>query len=295
MQPAVLNRTGPPTETARPPEVKPPVGLSLEPRGVARSLTAITAGFACGQIGVIVALQAGYPSVYGLVPLFNLDEELNLPSFYSVLLLLGASLACAAHWRVTHVLRQRARLGWGLLTSGFLVMALDEGFSFHERITEPLRARIGANASGLLYDTWVLPALAVVLAVGSALLPWLRSLERRHLLRYLVSGAVYLGGAVGIEMFEGRWEEVHRQDLVYNIFVLFEETGEMLGTVLFIRAALEHLRERVGRLTLEFGLTAAAPKPPDPEVELGPIHTLELLTERRVSQRRAASPGDGTV
>ena len=68
---------------------------------------------------------------------------------------------------------------------------------------------------------------------------------------FVVSAIIYVGGAMFIEMFEGKHEEVAgTQNLVYSTFVAFEEFCEMAGIALFIYALLQYLSTISENLTL---------------------------------------------
>ncbi len=106
---------------------EPLVVVDLNHRTVTRALAAIIAILVAAQLaGRISTIYLGRDTVHGLVPLLNLDEERNLPTFYSALaILLSAALLAI----ITAAGRRSGApdvLFWGFLTVMFLVMTFDE-------------------------------------------------------------------------------------------------------------------------------------------------------------------------
>ena len=65
----------------------PAYGLSSSPRSVARFLSAMIVCLLCAHAtGLVMRLGFGHDSVYGLVPLFDVNVEGNIPTFFSVCL-----------------------------------------------------------------------------------------------------------------------------------------------------------------------------------------------------------------
>ncbi len=56
----------------------------------------------------------------------------------------------------------------------------------------------------------------------------------------MLAGAVYLGGAIGMEML-GAATRGPDTLVLHNVFIVLEETGEMLGILLLLRALAHHL------------------------------------------------------
>ena len=111
--------------------------------------------------GLLLKYPLGYPSAYGLIRLFDLGAEQNIPSFFSAFQLLAASLLL---WLIA---RTRQQAGdpfsrrWAILSATFLFMAVDEASSIHELFMRPTEELIGNRATGLFYFAWVVPGMAV--------------------------------------------------------------------------------------------------------------------------------------
>lgn len=61
---------------------------------------------------------------------------------------------------------------------------------------------------------------------------------------FLGAGAIYLGGAIGVEMIGGYYAEVYGFDsLEYQLIAHAEESLEMAGIIVFIYALLRYLAD----------------------------------------------------
>lgn len=188
-----------------------------------------------------------------LVRLFNMDEEWNLPTVFNVfLLLLSAFLITFIAW-FEEKSRSRFRRRWWVLSGIFYLASLDELVSFHEQLSGPVRALIGGD--GFLHYAWVLPAflgLAVLLAIY---LPLFISLSSPFKIRFAAAAAIYLLGAVGLEMLGGRYLDSHSAaSLGYSIETQVEEMLEWAGLLLAIDSLLFYIVRQFGYNPIEVAL-----------------------------------------
>ncbi len=227
--------------------------VRLDPRRVTRWLSAcVLLLFVAGLASALLMHLTEHDWGFGLIPKFYMDTESGPATFFATLLLLlnAAALAVIAAMRRSSM--DRFARHWLVLALGFLLMALDEAASFHELLIEPLRGALGVG--GLLHYAWVVVGFAVVLGVGVAFLRFLRHLPRRTRNQFLLAALLYLGGALGVELFEGRHVEAHGiHNLGYGLFVTAEETLEMIGLVVFLHALLTLLRRDDHAVTFEIG------------------------------------------
>lgn len=119
---------------------------------VVRTLITIEVFLLMGSFaGQLSRIFLGYDHVKGLVPMFNVNQEQNLPTFFSVLL----ALSCASLLTLAALLTRADRKGdvgyWFALALGFLFLSYDEAFQVHEHMVAPMRTLMGAHATGLLY------------------------------------------------------------------------------------------------------------------------------------------------
>lgn len=248
----VISRTEPITGRH---ETTNDLSIRFAPDRVAFFLSAIALLLVFSSAAVLTAdYLTGYNSVviHKLVKLFDLDLEVNVPTFFSVGLLLSASLLLAVVTTIVRKNKGKHVLGWAILSGGFLFMAFDELASVHERFIEPMRAILGVENAGIFYYAWVVPAFGLLLVLGVMYLRFLIALPAKTRNLLILAGAMFLGGAVGLELFEGVFVA---DRLLYNTFVTFEESLEMGGVILLIWTLLRYLQENFNLNSLNFDIS----------------------------------------
>ena len=169
--------------------------------------------------------------VDALLPKLSLSYEANLPTWMSS----GLLLVCAIVAGAIAAARPLWHRQWWGITAILGWMSLDEAAELHEH----LGGLIGTN--GIFYFDWVIPATAVVLALALVYLPFVRALEARTRNRLLIAAAIYLGGALVMELPLGWWTEHHGSEgLTYGVIDWVEETMEMIGASLALVALVAH-------------------------------------------------------
>lgn len=195
-------------------------------------------------IGQIAKHLFGHTQLKGFVPLFYLDEEASVPTWYSSAALMLAALLLAVIAAATHAVRNRFQLGWLALAFTFVLLSVDEVAMLHEYPIEPLRAGLGTG--GLLYYTWVVPGAALVALFGLTFWQFLRHLPAATRRQMYLAAALFVGGAIGVEMISGQWADVYGENnLVYALIVTVEEVCEMLGVVVFIHALIQYMNRHL--------------------------------------------------
>jgi hypothetical protein len=176
---------------------------------------------------------------------WSLDREANVPTWFSSALLFTAAGMVALVALDALARKARWRRHWAGLALVYVVLSLDETAEIHERIGSWLRAHL--NLHGPLHYAGVIPMLALALFVGITYLQFVLALPGRTRLGILVSAAIYVSGAAGVEAISGWWAEGHGSKST-GLLVLstFEENLEMIGTTLFILVVLAYLA-RFGR------------------------------------------------
>lgn len=228
--------------------------ISLNPSLIALVLGAVAVLLVLASIGgQLMAYLAGHPRVYGLVHLFYVDAEGNIPTGFSTFLLLFASLLLAV---ITVLERQQTAspvLYWATLSFGFLFMAADEALSFHERLISPLRTLLGNANLGIFYFAWVIPGIALVLVLASFFLRFLLRLPAKTKRVFLTAATLYIGGAIGVELIGGSWAELHgKRNLMYSMIATVEESLEMMGVIVFIWALLAYIADEYKEVRFRF-------------------------------------------
>jgi len=231
--------------------------IALNPAWITRLIGAIALFLILASTAVHVAAHfSGDYRHAGLMRVFSVDVEWNLPSFFSVLMLLFAAMLLAV---VTVLERKRASehvLHWAVLTCGFLFMAADELVSLHEKLIFPLRRLLGGDDLGIFFFAWVIPGIVLVAGLGVFFLRFLFRLPVQTKRAFLVAGFLYIGGVIGIELIAGRHAEANGfRNLTYSVWTMIEESLEMAGIVVFIDALLVYLA--VQHREVRFGFKSA--------------------------------------
>ncbi|MVN87140.1 hypothetical protein GO986_10200 [Deinococcus sp. HMF7620] len=176
-----------------------------------------------------------------IVSLTYLNGETNLASLFSTLLLLlvAAVLGVIALAKAaTHDAYRRVWTGLALL---FVFLGIDEGVSLHELLIEPVHRLV--KVEGVLYYAWVVPYGLLALAVMVACARFLRHLPQAVRRGMLLSGALYISGALGLELAEGYVHTLMgRHTFVMEVLITAEEALEMAGSILFLATLLRYLR-----------------------------------------------------
>jgi hypothetical protein len=217
------------------------VDVVISPRRVARILAIVAVGLAIASLaGQFSKYVLGHDQLRGFVPMFDLDRENNVPTWFQVAQLLLSSFLVATIARSKRKARDRYARHWRALSIIFLYLAVDEAFVIHEKTIEPLRAAL--HATGVLYYTWVILGAAFVVVVGIAYLRFLAHLNGETRRQFLFAGFLYVGGALGVELVNGWYADRYGDDnFPYAILTTIEESMEMLGIVVFLYALLTYL------------------------------------------------------
>ena len=133
----------------------------------------------------------------------------------------------------------------------FFFLSLDEALQLHDRLDLPLRALLGT--SGIFRHAWIIPYASLL--VGGAILyrKFLFELESDTRNLFIVSGIIFVTGAIGFEILSGLVSESMGWDNATYAFVYtIEETLEMVGIALFAYSITRHMQRYIGSITVDF-------------------------------------------
>ena len=194
----------------------------------------LVAGFAvvaCVLLLVHVALTIYHYQVeeFPWIPwrqLFDVDEEENLPTWFS-----GFLLGVTAFWVWVAAEDKRGSadrwwVHWTLLAGGFLLLCLDEIAGLYESINTVIEV------------DWAIPRGIFALLTGLMFFPFLWSLPARTRNAFVLAGCIYLGGAVGVEIIG---DPMDADTMTYNLTTAVEEGLEMGGVIVFLAALLRYM------------------------------------------------------
>lgn len=159
-----------------------------------------------------------------LLQLFDLDEENNLPTWFSSFLLLNNAFIL---YVFAGSVSGRYRSHWFLLSAGFLILAVDEVAGLHESFNSAIEMN------------WAIFGGALVLVVALVFTPFMLSLERRLAALFVASGFIFISGAIIVELLA---EDMVNDSLAYTFSTALEEGLEMMGALLFLYVNLKNMR-----------------------------------------------------
>jgi hypothetical protein len=240
--------------------------LSVSPlfaRKVALILTLMVLGFVSLSVGGLLAVRAleGSP-LQGLVTefhnAFDVNREKSFPNLYSAYALLLCALLLGTISLAKRTSGDRYVAHWALLGAVFLYLSVDEGLVIHEKLISPLQSAL--DTGGFLRHAWVIPGAVAVLVLGLAYLRFVLDLPAGIRNLFVVAGALYVGGALGMEMVGGYYLSVFGDTLGQELVTNTEEAFEMLGVVVFVYALLLYLDLRAEKIELMPDPPAEAPR-----------------------------------
>jgi hypothetical protein len=196
-------------------------------------------------IGRTVEYLLGIKETTEFVRLFHIGEEGNITTWYSALSLLFSATLLALITKAKIAVGDPFVRHWKILAIIFVYLSLDEAASIHEISMEPLQAMF--NTTGIFYFAWVIIALPLMLLFFIMYFNFLRHLPQPICRLFIVSGVLYVTGALGLELIEGYFwsQESLRWGIIVPMLTTVEEFLEMLGIVIFIFALISYMKSHI--------------------------------------------------
>jgi len=225
------------------------MSIGIDSARIVRALGAVALGFVCLSLagdGLNHGFRLLEPGRHPWLPrfflLFSLEAERNLSVLFCVFLHLAAAASFGLIAWIGALQRDRDRFYWTSLAVLFICTAVDEAWAIHERLTGPVGRlfNLSHGNAGVFYFAWVIPGAAV--ALGLAFAYW-RFLHRQGATgrMMMLAAAIFVGGALGMEMVGGWYNERYGRDFGYYAIATLEEALEMAGMILLIRTLLKHV------------------------------------------------------
>lgn len=187
-----------------------------------------------------------YAALDAVARLFNMDGEQNVPAWYSASVLLACAGLALLVGLAGRGADARLRSHWFGLAALLTFLSVDEAVAIHEGLASPLTDSLDLERDRWRNWAWVLPysLFAVVFALVS--IPFLRALPRSTAKGLVVAGALFVTGAVGLELIGAQAYGDFGDSTGYLALVAAEETIEMVAVVVLVFTLLCHLRDHVG-------------------------------------------------
>lgn len=208
-------------------------------------LTLLAAIFLAVTLHVVtqLSLHRGAPSGPIAIDLANrlsLDAEMSVPTWLAALLAITAGTIAIIVGRVQ--LKTGPKAAWYLLAAASFIISVDEVSALHELLLQDVHAKAGYGTVQTLAENAWLIILPFVAAAGiAAIIYWAIHLPRRTFWRLTAAFGIYALGAVAVEIAA---IPVDKGVKTYTVgYVVVEETLELLGLWLMVRAGLLHVNE----------------------------------------------------
>src|SRR5918995_2641499 len=216
--------------------------------------------------------------------LFNVGDERNIPTWFESILFLLCSILLAVVTVAKKRRNDRYRLHWGVLSIILLLLSLDEVASIHEAIGQQserlLHSITGLTPGGAISFFWVVPGTIFVVVVLLAYLRFLADLPRSTRRLFLFAGALFVLGALGLEMLTAQvmsssgsianWVASSSGGMVgqesasaipkilKGLQTCVEEMFEMLGLTAFVYALLAYISSYVEDISVRVRIDKSA-------------------------------------
>jgi hypothetical protein len=192
--------------------------------------------------------------------LFNVDRELNFPTWYSALMI-GF---CAVLLKIIATGKKqqgdRYTKEWQLLSLIFAWLAIDEIVSIHEILIIPEVSQ-ALHLPWFLHSAWVIPGMIFVAWFARRYSKFVRHLPAKSRQHFILAACIYVGGALIMEMIGSHFaESLSQQNIIYALTTSIEECLEMTGIVMLIYALLYYLGQWAHKLDLQIDILEPAVK-----------------------------------
>jgi hypothetical protein len=176
--------------------------------------------------------------------LVNIDGENSFPAWFSSiqLFLIGGFLLLKG-WRCDPA-RGPARWFYLLGAAGFMFLSADEALAIHESVTEALLKYEWLFRFEGDHGMWIpiyLAGMALLMALSWRQVLRLWNYERRAFLLMALGAAIFLFGAVGLEIVA--YQFLQSASSLYFVEVAAEEFLEMLGASIILYGSMNLLLE----------------------------------------------------
>ncbi|MGD1904027.1 MAG: hypothetical protein ACFB9N_17515 [Geitlerinemataceae cyanobacterium] len=190
-----------------------------------------------GLLRAIFKYALDFEYGYELLDIFDLNEEKNIPAWYSASIL----LLCGVILYFISLNKQQSRdkycRHWLWLGFIFFYLSMDEAISIHEDI----KLHFFGKEHIFYDDSWVLVYGILVAIFVFSYRRFLRHLPVATRRMFIVSGCIYVSGTIGMEVVGSFTQEFYgKGSIVHAMATTIEECLEMVGIVVFFNTLLSY-------------------------------------------------------
>lgn len=225
--------------------------IRISPSRICLGLLAIVGVlFLAHVVSYLVELQVRDSLPERTTTFFSLDEENNLPTWFSgiLLFLVGAALAFAG--LLKRIQGDGQQWQWFAIALIPFGLSLDEVAQVHEAFSVPVREKLGLG--GIFYYAWVVPFFGLVAVLTLAFLPFVLRLPVRTLALLSVGAGMVFAGGMLLELIEAWWTAGHGLGgTVWFTLITIQESMELVGTVAALYAVLDYIAGQAPQLAFQ--------------------------------------------
>ncbi|MCC6611943.1 MAG: hypothetical protein IT320_00615 [Anaerolineae bacterium] len=171
------------------------------------------------------------------IDVFSVKTEATIPTWYSALLLFGASALFVLIATSERAKEDRYSYHWFGLAAIFLYLSIDEGAAIHAIVADMIQQTPSVTGYG-----WQIVVAPLVLIFALLYLRFLLHLPSRTRNLLILAGVLYIGGALVVDVVSANQGVVDGGVTLASLVIgTVEELCKMLGLVVLIYALLAYI------------------------------------------------------
>lgn len=167
---------------------------------------------------------------------FDIGAEVNLPTFFSVLLLV---LLSAGTFILGKLHEKKDTFIWMSFSALLMFLALDEFAQIHEQFTEMFQHLLSAD--GFLFFAWVIPYGIALIVLSFFYIPFLLKLPKKTKMYLLLGAGIFVLGAIGFEMIGAKLYQPGTPSGMYIVVSSIEEILEITGLLIALKGVVHSI------------------------------------------------------
>lgn len=190
-------------------------------------------------MGQLSTYLFGHNKVFGLVRLFYLGAEANVPTWYESIVLLICAILLAIIALTKKRNNDKYRFHWSALSIFFLYLSIDEAAQIHELFNIFLYS---FSSYRILHFPWVLIGILFVIIFITVYMRFLINLPKNIRFLFILAGVFFVSGSLIMELAGGWYEFSNgKENLAYAMISTVEESLEMIGAAFFVYTLLIYM------------------------------------------------------
>lgn len=227
--------------------------LNIKPRIYLKIHLLIILILIMGNIFSLTYIALNLP--FGIDKLFLFSEEANIPTLFSSISLLISSLILYLISQLNKIIFSQKKY-WRMLSFIFIFLAIDETAGIHEKVGSLISFKI--IDALFLTKSWVVVYGIFLILFCFYFRNFLIKLDKKFRIGFILSGFIYLIGALGFEIFADYIISnpfsffKSNYFLIMSTIITMEDTFEMVGIAIFNFYLLQFITKNKLRLIVVF-------------------------------------------